>query len=93
MKDDLKDFISTRKPSESENESEKPLNLIEQAEKENASNGGRPKKLDTEKANQRVVGYITKSDKVIFNTKRGLVSESKIISALIAKWVNGDVEI
>lgn len=103
MKDDLSNFLASKKTQQNDeikaqvsSESSQKVNLIEEAEKESealSSNIGRPKKAQTEKANQRVVGYITEQEKEQFNDKRGLVSESKIISALITKWLQNEVDI
>lgn len=103
MSDDLSKFLASKKAQQTDEikgqespQTSQKVNLIEVAEKESEalnSNIGRPKKAQTEKANQRVVGYITEQEKEQFNDKRGLVSESKIISALITKWLQNEVDI
>lgn len=76
--------------SEEKNLIEEDLKTHQKPEKRKR---GRPPRKDVEKADQRVVGYITKTEKGQFDEKRGMIGESKIVAALVKKWISGEVKL
>ena len=102
--DDLGAFLQSdqaTKTVEIQISKDKTVNLIDEAEKESnhvaeissRKKAGRKKIEGKEPATVQVAGYVTQSMKDLLTTKRGLVSESKVISNLVEQYINGYIEV
>jgi len=93
--DDLENFL--QKASDVENKSKtdtvKSVNLIDEAIKGSSHLGGRPEKKVEEKANKRLLCYVTADTKNDFTNKRGPISESKALGLLVDKYLLGEISL